>query len=129
MPGLLGRRVSGQQVFGSFPGLNLKVGKMNYSLCNLDPNWATCLKSGQNFPRSGQKKKYSFFSEYSGSRAMLWNIQSVKCMPRCMNMCNKMMEEKEDIKKQYSRIGLKNNMHVWGVEGFCDFEFFCQSGT
>ena len=23
-----------------FPGLNLKVGKMNYSLGNLDPNWA-----------------------------------------------------------------------------------------
>ena len=39
-----------------FPGLNLKVGKMNYSLGNLDPNWAKCLKSGQNFSRSGKKK-------------------------------------------------------------------------
>ena len=40
-----------------FPGLNLKVGKLNYSLGNLDPNWAIYLKSGQNFSRSGQKKK------------------------------------------------------------------------
>ena len=37
-----------------FPGLNLKVGKMNYRLGNLDPNWAKCLKSGQNFSGSGQ---------------------------------------------------------------------------
>ena len=27
-----------------FPGLNLKVGKMNYSLGNLDPKWAKCWK-------------------------------------------------------------------------------------
>ena len=27
-----------------FPGLNLKVGKINYRLGNLDPNWAKCLK-------------------------------------------------------------------------------------
>ena len=39
-----------------FPGLNLKVGKMNCSLGHLDPIWAKCLKSGQNFFRSGQKK-------------------------------------------------------------------------
>ena len=39
-----------------FPGLNLKVGKMNYSLGNLDPNCAKCLISRQNFSRSGQKK-------------------------------------------------------------------------
>ena len=39
-----------------FSGLNLKVGKRNYRLGNLDPNWAKCLKSGQNFSRSGQKK-------------------------------------------------------------------------
>ena len=37
-----------------FPGLNLKVGKMNYSLGNLDPNWAKCFISGQNIARSGQ---------------------------------------------------------------------------
>ena len=37
-----------------FPGLNLNVGKMKYSLGNLDPNWAKCLKSGQNVSRSGQ---------------------------------------------------------------------------
>ena len=40
-----------------FPGLNLKVGKMNYSLGNLDPNRTKCLKSGQGFSTSGQKKK------------------------------------------------------------------------
>ena len=39
-----------------FPGLNLKVGKMNYSLGNSNPNWAKCLKSGQNISRSGPKK-------------------------------------------------------------------------
>ena len=39
-----------------FPGLNLKVGKRNYSLGKMDPNRAKCLKSGQNFSRSGQKK-------------------------------------------------------------------------
>ena len=30
-----------------FPGLNLKVGKMNYSQGKLDTNWAKCLKSAQ----------------------------------------------------------------------------------
>ena len=39
-----------------FPGQNLKVGKMNYSLGNLDPNRAKCLKSGQIVSRSGQKQ-------------------------------------------------------------------------
>ena len=29
---------------------------MNYCLVKLDPIWAKCLKSGQNFSRSGQKK-------------------------------------------------------------------------
>ena len=38
-----------------FPGLNLIVGKMNYRLGNLNPTWAKCLKSGQNFSRSRQK--------------------------------------------------------------------------
>ena len=37
-----------------FPGLNLKVGKINYGVGNLDPNWAICLKSGPKFSRSGQ---------------------------------------------------------------------------
>ena len=37
-------------------GLNLKVGKMNYHLSKMDPNWAKCLKSGQNFSRNEQKK-------------------------------------------------------------------------
>ena len=36
----------------SFHDLNLKVGKINYSLCNFDPNCAKCLKSGQIFSRS-----------------------------------------------------------------------------
>ena len=39
-----------------FPGLNLKVGKTNYCLGNLDPNWAKSLKNGQNMSRSGQKQ-------------------------------------------------------------------------
>ena len=39
-----------------FPVVNLKVGKMNYSLGQVDPNWAKCLKKGQNFSRIGQKK-------------------------------------------------------------------------
>ena len=37
-----------------FPGLILKVGKMNYCLGKMDPIWAKCLKSGQNVSRSGQ---------------------------------------------------------------------------
>ena len=50
-----------------FPGLNLKVGKMNYSLDNLDPKWAKCVKSGQNFSRSGhcrtgKKKSHSMMA-------------------------------------------------------------------
>ena len=35
-------------------GLILKVGKMNYCLGKMNPNWAKCLKSGQNFSRSGK---------------------------------------------------------------------------
>ena len=38
-----------------FPGLNLKVGKMNYRMDKMDPNWAKCLKSRQNASRSVQK--------------------------------------------------------------------------
>ena len=41
-----------------FPGLILKVGKMNYCLGKMDPIWAKCLKSGQNFSRSGQKNLF-----------------------------------------------------------------------
>ena len=44
-----------------FPGLNLKVGKMNYSLGNLDPSSAKCLKSRQNFSRSEKKKDTAKF--------------------------------------------------------------------
>ena len=44
------------------PGLNLKVGKMNYGLGNLDPDWAKCSKSGQNFSRNEQKKKMNHLS-------------------------------------------------------------------
>ena len=39
-----------------FPGLILKVGKMNYCLGKVDPK---CLKSRQNFSRNGQKIKYA----------------------------------------------------------------------
>ena len=49
-----------------FPGLILKVGKMNYCLGKMDPIWAKCLKSGQNFSRSGQKK----FIHYGGWRTI-----------------------------------------------------------
>ena len=47
-----------------FPDLNLKVGKMNYLLGNLYPNWAKCLKSGQNFSRSGQKNLFIYALNY-----------------------------------------------------------------
>ena len=43
----------------SFPCLILKVGKMIYCLGKMDPIWAKCVKSGQNFSRSGQKNIYS----------------------------------------------------------------------
>ena len=32
-----------------FPGLKLRLGKMNYCLGKMDPNWAKYLKNGQNF--------------------------------------------------------------------------------
>ena len=34
----------------------------NYRLGNLDPNWATCLKSGQNLSRSGQNTSSKIYS-------------------------------------------------------------------
>ena len=51
----------------SFSLPELEVGKMNYSLGNLDPtgNWTQCLKSEQNFSRSDsneQKKLFMFHS-------------------------------------------------------------------
>ena len=49
-----------------FPGLNLKVGKMNYRLGEMDPNWAKCLRSGQNVSRSGPKKKFILSPPTSG---------------------------------------------------------------
>ena len=51
-----------------FPGMNLKVGKTNYSLDNLDPNWAKYLKSGQSFSRCGQKN-YSSRSDDKSKRS------------------------------------------------------------
>ena len=39
-----------------FPGLNVKVGKVNYSLGEMDPNWAKCLKSGKTVLEKGKKK-------------------------------------------------------------------------
>ena len=64
-----------------FPGLNLKVGKINYWLGNLDPNWTKCLKSGQNISRSGQKincschnrLKLSLPSRHSAIQVFLWS--------------------------------------------------------
>ena len=62
-----------------FPGLTLKVGKMNHRLGNLDPNWAKCLKSGQNVSRPGQKKFIhsvtdlnKFESAYFGEEFSTW---------------------------------------------------------
>ena len=43
------------------PGLTLKVGKMNCSLGNLDPDWAIGSKSGQNYSRSATVGKTFFF--------------------------------------------------------------------
>ena len=54
--------------------LDLKVCKINYSLGNLDPILAKCLKSGQNLSRSGQKR-YSCESGNVGSiPAGYWNV-------------------------------------------------------
>ena len=55
-----------------FPALNFKVGKMNYSLGNLDPNWATCLKSQKTFSRSGQKKLVHLNQEYRWESVGCW---------------------------------------------------------
>ena len=54
-----------------FLGLHLKVGEMNYRLGHLDPKWAKCLKSGQNFLGVGQK---SLFMEREGGRGE-WRLK------------------------------------------------------
>ena len=46
------------------PGLNLKVGKMNYHLGNLDPNWAICLKTGPKFLEVGKKMLFIIPCQY-----------------------------------------------------------------
>ena len=43
-----------------FPGLNLKLGKMNYSLGNLDSKWAKNL--GKTFLEVGKKKKLNIMN-------------------------------------------------------------------
>ena len=53
-----------------FPGLNLKMGKMNCSVGNLDPNLAKWLKSGQNVSKSEQKKLF------------IWAIMNSACSAR-----------------------------------------------
>ena len=52
----------------AFPGLNLKLGKMNYCLCKMRSIVVICAKSGQNFSRSGHKKNIhtSFFVLHCG---------------------------------------------------------------
>ena len=40
----------------SYPGKNLKEGKVYYGLGNQAPDWAICSNSGQNISRSGQKE-------------------------------------------------------------------------
>ena len=77
-----------------FPALNLKVGKMNYSLGKVDPtgNLAKCLKSGQNFSRSGRKKyssagtalllKLLFAAACSNvQRAAIWFLAVLHSLP------------------------------------------------
>ena len=63
-----------------FPGLNLKGGKMNYSLGKLDPNWAKCLKSGQNFSRSGQKKNV-----HPSEPSTSWVIENISNINICVS--------------------------------------------
>ena len=48
-----------------FPSLILKVGKMKYSLGKMDCDWSKCLKSGQNFPRSEEKKNFIFATMFA----------------------------------------------------------------
>ena len=76
-----------------FPGLNLKAGKMNYSLGNLDPNWAKCLKSVQkllirlNCELSQNRKSGStFFPKAScqlGNNHYCVFLDPAKDMPEC----------------------------------------------
>ena len=62
-----------------FPGLNLKMGKMNYLLGKVDPNWAKCLKNGKNFSRSGQKK--IFIKEIS-SKCVTYQASRLQVAPQ-----------------------------------------------
>ena len=63
-----------------FPGLNLKVGKMNYRLGNLDQNRSKCLKSWQNFSRSGQKE---FFHSPAATHPRLWQQSILRISLSC----------------------------------------------
>ena len=50
-----------------FPGLNLKVGKMNYSLGKMDPNCAKYLKKkGKTFLEVGKKKLFIYKTTRNG---------------------------------------------------------------
>ena len=64
-----------------FSGLILKVGKMNYCLGKMDPIWAKCLKSGQNFSRSGQKKIIHQDSKTAGRLYTYgrWFVKEIGC--------------------------------------------------
>ena len=62
-------------------GLNLKGDKMNYHLGTRDPIWAIFSKSGQNFSRSGPKKK---IHDLAGPLpALLQNMWQVKPCTTC----------------------------------------------
>ena len=63
-----------------FLGLNLKVGKMNYRLGSLDPNWANNLKNGQNVSRSGQSSFMNIKARHEIPEflnANLWSIHLI----------------------------------------------------
>ena len=56
-----------------FSGLNLKVGKMNYSLGNMRQIWAICTKSGQQCSRSGPTSGQEKFIHVTGV-SVVWMV-------------------------------------------------------
>ena len=61
-----------------FPCLKLKVGKTNYCLGKMDPNWAKILKSGKTFLEMGKKIIHSHVDVGCGPATWHWQLLSTK---------------------------------------------------
>ena len=61
-----------------FPCLKLKLGKRNYCLGKMDPNWAKILKIGKTFLEMGKKIIHSHVDVGCGPATWHWQLLSTK---------------------------------------------------